>query len=196
MGYRVQITTCIHKSICNNVEEGIQHIEDMIHLCDDLGVQSLNFHPILKVGTARDSWIDDTEVNPLVWIDIYQKMMEKLPEMDHQVKVRMPQRYIEEDKYTAKNEYCPLRMGERVLIMPNGDLKICAFNIGTPYRVGGYDMSCVRFEEEHNELEQLKQIESGCCNQSSPKGFRPLCMSYKPNQQEIVWDDLRENGII
>lgn len=196
LGYRVQITSCIHKEVCNNADEGIKQIENMIQLCDLLGVHSLNFHPILKVGVARDNWIDDTEINPLVWLEIYQKMMERLKVMNHQVEVRLPMRYVEEQLFTENHSYCPLRIGERVLIMPNGDLKICAFNIGTPFCFGHFSDKEIRYETNYNEYEKMKKCTIGCCNQISPNGLKALCMSYKPNQNEVVWRSLKEEGVV
>ena len=193
LGYRVQITTCVHIDVCSTVNDGIRQIENMIRLCDSLGVHSLNFHPILKVGIERDSWIDHTDINPSIWLEVYRKMVERLETLDHHVAVRLPMRYVEESNFTKDHTYCPLRMGERVLIMPDGQLKVCAFNIGNPYCLARFERDgSITYEELYNECDKLKNYNTGCCSQHSPKGLRALCMSYKPNQEEAVWCALRE----
>ncbi len=188
--YRVQITTCVHRGVCDSVQKGVQQIENMIRFCDLLGVHALNFHPILKVGAARDNWIDNTEVEPQIWLAVYREMTDRLKNMKHSVEVRLPMRYIERHLFTEEYDYCPLRIGERVLIMPNGQLKICAFNIGTPYCIAQYNRDHIEYETTYNEIEKLKNCDSVCSNQISPDGLQALCMSYKPNQNEAVWHAL------
>lgn len=194
LGYKVQITTCVHREICKSVKEGIYQIENMIHLCESLGVTSLNFHPILKVGVARDEWIDYTEIDPYVWVDIYREMLIRLDRMKSKVSVRVPMRYVESESFTEEYDYCPLNMGERALIMPDGQIKICAFNIGTRFCLARFSNDHVIYEPNYNEYEKAKGCDNVCCNQTSPHGFRALCMSYKPNQNEVVWHNLEREG--
>lgn len=194
LGYRVQITMCVHKGICNDVKTGIYHIENMIHFCDSLGVHSLNFHPILKAGVARDNWIDNTEIEPQIWVQVYQEMLDRLNNKNYRVEVRLPMRYIESKLFTEEHDYCPLKMGERVLIMPDGQLKICAFNIGTPVCFARFNNNNIEYESIYNEYEKIKKCNVTCCNQVPPDGFQALCMSYKPNQNEAVWHALGRRG--
>lgn len=196
LGYRVQITSCVHRNICGDVETGVRQIEEMIRLCDSLGVHSLNFHPILKVGIARDNWIDNTEIEPEVWLTVYRQMINRLAIIDHNVDVRLPMRYIESDLAKDEHNYCPLRMGERVLIMPDGQLKICAFNIGTPYCFARFNCDSIEYELVNNEYERVDKQKMGCSCQVSPNGLSALCMSYKPNQNEAVWNVLKKGGAI
>ena len=196
LGYRVQITMCVHNEICTDVKSGIYQIENMISFCDSLGIHSLNFHPILKAGVARDNWIDNTEIDPLIWLEVYREMRNRLKNMEHRVEVRLPMRYIENELFTEEYDYCPLKMGERVLIMPDGQLKVCAFNIGTPICFARFNNNCVEYELIHNEYEQIKCCDTVCCNQTPPDGFHALCMSYKPNQNEVVWRTLRKESIL
>lgn len=196
LGYRVQITTCVHRDICSDVETGVRQIEDMILLCDSLGVHSLNFHPILKAGIARDNWIDNTEIEPEVWLKVYRQVISRLATIDHRVDVRLPMRYIESDLAEDGHNYCPLKMGERVLIMPDGQLKICAFNIGTPYCFARFNCGAIEYEIANNEYEKVDSRKTGCSCQTAPDGLSALCMSYKPNQNEAVWNVLRRGGVV
>ena len=92
--------------------------------------------------------------------------------------------------------YCPLEMGERALIMPDGQIKVCAFTIGTDACVARYDSERVYFEEKNNETTQIGTLDKGflCYNQkTNSESLIPLCMSYKPYQSELVWEDIK-NG--
>lgn len=191
LGYHVQVTTCVHIDVCRSVKDGVRQIEEMIRLCDSLGIHSLNFHPILKVGTARDNWIDHTEIDPSIWLAVYREIIAHLKTMNHHVQIRLPMRYIENEYFTSDYDYCPLRMGERVLIMPNGQLKVCAFNIGNPYCIARFYSDTIQYETSFNEINCLEKCDYGCCIQTAPEGLRALCMSYKPNQWEVVWNILR-----
>lgn len=196
LGYRVQVTSCVHREICGDVKSGVEQIENMVRFCDSLGVHSLNFHPILKVGVARDNWLDDTEIEPHVWLQVYREVISRLDSMEHRVEVRLPMRYIESGLYTDEYDYCPLKMGERLLIMPDGQLKVCAFNIGTPFCVARFNNESIEYELQYNEIEKLRKSRFICCNQSAPEGLQALCMSYKPNQNEAVWCSIRGNDTI
>lgn len=197
-GYRVQITMCVHNSICTSVEAGINNIEKMILFAASLGVSAINFHPILKVGIARDNWIDNTDINPNVWVMVYRAIQEKSFNNEYPISVRLPMRFVEKNIYeknTDKFSYCPLQLAERALVMPDGTIKVCAFTIGTPYHIANYDKSnFTLFTEEYSEFSLSKKIpekKSHCFFQElAIDGFIPLCMSYKPYQKEIVWNEL------
>ena len=189
LGYKVQITTCFHNVLCSDVDTGIESILRIISLCDEIGVQSLNLHPILKVGAERDKWIGDTEINPHLWLKIYYRMLDVLQKAHHKVNVRLPMRYVEESLQSKSHDYCPLKMGERALVMPDNTIKVCAFNIGAPYCVARFSKTSILYEKKYNELSELDDS-SICCNQTSPDDLSALCMSYKPNQNEIVWSSI------
>jgi len=128
-GYNVQITSCVHKYSCPNAKEGLLNLKSMIKFAQELGVKSINFHPILKVGVARDSWINETNIEVTDWNEIYNKMLEILPWDNDSIKVRIPMRFVNRSlvvKNRNKYHYCPVDMGERALIMPDGQIKVCA----------------------------------------------------------------------
>ena len=201
LGYKVQITMCVHKEVCSSVETGIKNIEKMIAFAASLGVSSINFHPILKVGIARDSWIDNTNISVDDWVMIYQVMQKRISDNIYPISVRLPMRFAEKNTYKQnidKFSYCPLQLAERALIMPDGTIKVCAFTIGTPYHIADYDQQSLRLYtgeyseysicEEHN---NMKTCESNCIFQKIESNrFVPLCMSYKPYQKEVVWNEI------
>lgn len=199
LGYNVQITSCVHKYSCPNAEIGLNNLKAMICFAQDLGVKSINFHPILKVGIARDNWIDSTDISISDWNAIYTQMLSVLPWDNDLIKVRIPMRFVDsgviaqnKDKY----HYCPVDMGERALIMPDGQIKVCAFTIGTQGCVARYDKNGIFFEQKENETMKIGTLIGNqvCYNQTGDySNFVPLCMSYKPYQTEMVWEDVN-NG--
>lgn len=199
LGYNVQITSCVHKYSCPNAETGLRNLKAMICFAQELGVKSINFHPILRVGIERDNWIESTDISILDWKTIYNQMLSILPWDNELIKVRIPMRFVDTSSVIQNKEqyhYCPVDMGERALIMPDGQIKVCAFTIGTQECVARYDKNRIVFEQNENETRKIgtlseKQV---CYNQNVDCGDNvPLCMSYKPNQNEIVWMDVK-NG--
>jgi len=187
LGFRVQITTCFHNGLCTDVDTGVKNILRIASLCDEIGVQSFNLHPILKIGAKRDNWIGNTEIEPHLWLEIYHKTLRVLHETSHKVSVRLPMRYVKKGLQNESHNYCPLKMGERALIMPDGTIKVCAFNIGTSYCLAKFTANHIEHEQNNNELSKLDGSKTICCNQSSPNDLCNLCMSYKPQQDEPVW---------
>lgn len=196
LGYNVQITSCVHKYSCPNAETGLRNIKLLISYAQELGVKSINFHPILKVGIARDHWIDSTEINPSDWMEIYHQMLSIFPWDNDIIKVRIPMRFANQALVANDKEkyyYCPLDMGERALIMPDGQIKVCAFTIGTQECVARYDKDGIYYEQYNNELKKIGSLTDNqvCYNQHGEfDGNIPLCMSYKPYQNEIIWKDI------
>lgn len=198
-GYKVQITSCVHKYSCPDIYEGIENLKKMILFAEQLGVYSINFHPILKVGIDRDTWIENTDIMPDTWKSIYEELIRMILDDEFKIKVRIPMRFCQKKNAILSREryfYCPLEMAERALIMPDGQIKVCAFTIGTNSCVARYDSKAVRFEEKNNELAQIGTLDKGvlCYNQKiDSETLIPLCMSYKPYQSELVWEDIK-NG--
>ncbi len=195
-GYNVQITSCVHKFSCPNAEVGLQNLKDMIVFAKELGVKSINFHPILKVGIARDNWIDSTNIAVSDWQEVYNQMLSILPWDNDSIKVRIPMRFAtvsQVENNIEKYHYCPVDMGERALIMPDGQIKVCAFTIGTQECVARYSIDGIIFEQNNNETNKIGSLDGNqvCYNQTCGySGIIPLCMSYKPYQTEIIWKDI------
>lgn len=195
-GYNVQITSCVHNYSCMNKKSGVQNIDNMIRFCEKLGIDTINFHPILKVGVSRDAWIDNTNITFELWRNIYDEILKKTLSNEYSINVRLPMRGIENDSLKLDYEkyfYCPLDMGERALIMPNNQIKVCAFTIGSDYCVAKFNSENVTWcEDVFNETKQLENLDENtlCAMQKTDsKELTPLCMSYKPYQKEIVWKD-------
>lgn len=198
LGYNVQITSCVHKYSCPNAKTGLKNLKSMICFAQELGVNSINFHPILKVGIARDNWIDETDISVSDWKFIYTQMLSAFPWDNDSIKVRIPMRFVDSNSIIQDKEkyhYCPVDMGERALIMPDGQIKVCAFTIGTQECIARYDINGIIFEQKNNEIWKTGTLTENqvCYNQIGNYGDNvPLCMSYKPYQTEIVWKDINK----
>jgi MoaA/NifB/PqqE/SkfB family radical SAM enzyme len=192
-GYRVQITCCMHNGMTQGSD--VDHaLERMIRFAEREGASQVNFHPLFKVGAKRDSWTGDTEIAPRDWMMGYEVIRRRVEQGAYSIDVRLPQRFVSVKEHRRRAEYfdyCPVRDGERVLIHPDGSLRICALNIGAKSRIGYFDREAMLWEEEHNELEACLAT-SGCANQRGvPDGTCALCMSFKPRQVEPVWNRIR-----
>lgn len=197
LGYNVQITSCVHRKSCPTPAIGMQNIHEMILFAQSLGVNTINFHPIIRSGIARDSWIEDTDIDPLTWVAIYNHIKENIANGIYQIHVRIPMRF-EQTSILEKNKdkyfYCPLHLGERALIMPDGQIKVCAFTIGTERCIARYTSEGIRFEQKDNEAFSLSEPPQGVCyNQVGLEHLTPLCMSFKPDQDEFVWNLLKSS---
>lgn len=201
-GVKIQITTCVHRDMCPDAKSGFENISKMIDFSESLGVETLNFHPILKVGIPRDEWIDNTNIDLSIWNEIYERIQENSAMGMYRVNLRIPKRFVGREQYSIHRDsysYCPLKLGERALIMPDGTIKVCAFSIGTNNHICEYDIDGLYYNEiaSCNEINLLRQHDDvhgtfyHCLYQTlNDEEFVPLCMSYKPNQNELVWNDL------
>ena len=197
LGYNVQITSCVHKYSCPDSEKGLENLISMVAFAQKLGAKSINFHPILKVGIDRDSWIDSTNIEISDWKQIYNQMISAFPVYNQKINIRIPMRFVDKDlveNNIEKYHYCPLEMGERALIMPDGQIKVCAFTIGTDKCVARFNKDGICYEGINNELQMIGKLDKSrlCYNQKGRfDGNIALCMSYKPYQEEIVWKDIK-----
>jgi molybdenum cofactor biosynthesis enzyme MoaA len=201
LGYRVQITTCVHNVLCPDPDTGFDNMVSMIRFAEGLGVRAINFHPILMAGIPRDGWIDGTDIPAASWMQIYRRLRQEISSASFSVAVRLPARFVGLNEYLANSDsydYCPVRMGERVLILPDGSLKICAFEIGTPNSVAHFSNGTITMAQQNNEIAKIAAFDPSCgpCMNQRPSepSLVPLCMSFKPHQRELVWSTMRADA--
>jgi MoaA/NifB/PqqE/SkfB family radical SAM enzyme len=180
----VSVTTCVHRG---NVEA----LDKMIEFVASLGVRELNFHPLFKMGIARDHFSGDTDITPTQWVEQYEHITERSEAGAYPIPVRLPRRFVDNAEYAAtpwQYDYCPTLMGERILIHPDGDMRICALCIGTPLRIATYSDNGVIFCGDQSEISPERRARKPCMSQQRDFGnLIPLCISYKPRQDEYVW---------
>jgi len=195
LGYHVDITACVHKLNAGRDIDGELLLHKLILFAESLGVKRINFHPIFKMGVPRDTWIGDLDIQPEEWLKIFREIQHKIDDNEYKIIVRIPQRFVTKDEFNNEPEYygyCPVKLGERVLVHPDGIIRICALMIGSPYGVARfYDNKIVWDESNTNETINHKLNESTpCANQRRNFGkYLPLCISFKPRQEEIIWKE-------
>jgi len=197
LGYRVDITCCIHKELLKRDKNGELLLDSMIHFAEKLGINRINFHDLFKTGIPRDVWTENLDPSIEDWIKAYGEIQRKIDMGKYKIPVRIPQCFITREEFDKNPEYygyCPAKLGERVLIHPNGIIRICSLMIGTPYGIAKfYEDKIVWDDGPTNELRDHKLDQNTpCTNQSKSKAFEnlvPLCVSFKPRQNEFIWQE-------
>lgn len=195
LGYNVTITCCIHRKL---LKGSYKNIEKMIRFVESLGIKTLNFHVLFKSGFPMDTWTEKTDIPWKQWVKIYPKVYKKIENNKYKISVRIPQRLVKKKEFAKNANYygfCPAKLGERVLVHPNGIIRICSGMIGTPYGVARFSKNKITWDySDTNELRDHNiKVLTPCTNQSKSKNFGeylPLCFSLKPKQKEIVWEKL------
>jgi len=192
-GLRVTITACVHKL-------NIDRLGRVISYYQDVGVKEINLHPMFKVGIDRDKFTGGNHLEPGEWIKKYKEIRKDIENDRYSVIVRLSPRFV---SYGEGYSYCPMRMGERVLVHPNGDIRVCALCIGSRFRIASYNEKEIAWDNENNEFneERIKTSRHFCPSQTKEfDGLTPVCISFKPGQKEFVWekekyDELHEEVI-
>lgn len=193
LGYKTQITCCIHKGLTKK-DRGELGILRMIKFAESLGVEQINFHDLLKTGVPRDTWTG--EVAPSYKSYILAIKAVKFYMLKHRkIKIRLPIRLIKASVFKRNPEYygyCSGKQKDRVLVFPDGTIRICSLLIGSPYHVATYDENGIHFNNSPtNELVRYNErINSPCSmgkNLSKEKEFVLLCVAFKPKQDEYIW---------
>ena len=196
LGYKVTITCCVQKLFFERDNSGMLKLEKMIRFAEELGVHQINFHDLFKVGIPMDTWTGKFAPEISEWPDIYDELINKVRAREFAIKVRLPQCFITKQEFNRNPEfygYCPVKMGERVMVHPNGVIRICSNLICTGYGVARYTENSIEWDKTHNnELagHDLK-VDTPCTNRSRHKKYGnlvPLCFSFKPDQEEHVWN--------
>ncbi len=197
LGYTVDITSCIHPMLLQKDKNGQLEIENMILFAQDLGVRNINFHVLFKHGFPMDTWTEDTAVKPEDWIIARDILADKVAAGKFGVHVRIPYHFVTKEEFDSNPKYygyCPAKLGERVLIHPDGQIRICSGLISSKYCVAKYYDDKIVWEEGYlNELSDHDMDNpTPCTNQSKSMNcgdYCPLCFSFKPYQREYVWQN-------
>jgi MoaA/NifB/PqqE/SkfB family radical SAM enzyme len=198
LGYRVDLTSCVHKGNVGRDENGERIIDRSIHWATSLGVSRINFHPLFKMGTARDSWTEETDILPLEWVSLYSEIRANIDKGKYAIPVRIPMRFVTQQQFSEDPGYysfCPVKNGDRVLVHANGLIQICALMNGVPISVARFSSSSqsvrIIWENLRNELQEFKFTageDHPCPVMLNNFGsLVPLCISFKPRQDEFIW---------
>jgi len=195
LGHRVVVTCCVHRGFLAASCGPVRMVERFVELMDDMGVHQVNFHPVFKMGVARDAWTGETDIPPETWVRIQRALAKNMKDGRYQVLLRLPSRFITEAEFKINAQYygyCSVKLGERILVHPDGRLRTCALSIGSPYGVGTYDDRRITWDEsKYNEvlLQNMKSATPCIVQHWHAEGLVPLCISLKPNQDEFVWNE-------
>lgn len=195
LNYRVDITCCLHKGLLKKDKDGKLLLGSMIHFAEKLGVSRINFHDLFKTEIPRDTWTGNLNFSTEEWLRVYKEIEFNIKTGEYKIPVRVPQCFVTQDEFGGNPEYygyCPAKMGERVLIHPNGIIRVCSLLICTPYGIAKfYENKIIWDDGPTNELRDHKfDQNTPCTNQNKSKKFGnlvPLCVSFKPKQEEFVW---------
>lgn len=199
LGYKCDITCCIHKGLIKRTQVGNLYIEEMIAFARNLGVHTINFHDLFKSGIPRDVWTGNIDVSINEWFNVWREIQPKLDGNEYGIPVRVPQGFTTKERFDCNQQYygyCSAKLGDRALIHPNGIIRVCSLMIGTPYGVGRYDENKITWDDSStNELgaHDMNSL-TPCTHQSKAnyyQSFVPLCVSFKPRQNEYAWNLLQ-----
>lgn len=211
IGYEVHITTCVYNKLLEKDINGDFLLERVMHLGEELNVQTVNFHVLINDGTPIETWQGGLYCTPSIWEEAYKTINQNINNNKYKVHVRIPTTFISEEEFNNNKPYygfCPVKLGERVLVHPDGIIRICSALLASKYGIATFNNFQIRWNDgKTNELTDHKLGEyTPCTNRgkvSYGKGRCVLCFSFKPNQNEPVWKnqtkwDLRniEEGVL
>jgi hypothetical protein len=167
----------------------------MIRFAEVLGVHQINFHDLFKVGIPMDTWTGNFAPAPQDWVPLYQELSRKVKSGDFQIAVRLPQCFVTRSEFARNPDYygyCPVKLGERVMVHPNGTIRICSNLICTAYGVATWSNGRIGWERSNANKMTGHEMDrqTPCTNRSRHKKYGdlvPLCFSFKPGQEEYVW---------
>ena len=195
LNYNVNITCCIHKML---VERNIQnelYIVEMIKFVQNLGVKKINFHDLFKGGIPRDFYTGHHDITIEKWFDVWKELQRKIENQEFRISIRVPQSFVSQDEFDLNPQYygyCSAKTADRILVHPNGIMRVCSLMIGTPYGVARYYDNKIVWDDGYtNELGAHDMGKcTACTNQAKANKsnkFLPLCVSFKPKQNEFIW---------
>lgn len=197
LGYKVDITSCVYNAMLKKDSNGEYILERFIYLAENLKINRINFHALIKDGTPIDTWTGDLYVSISRWVNAYTSIMNNILKNKYNISVRIPKTFITKKEFDCNPEYfgfCPAKLGERILVHPNGILRICSGLLCSPYCIADYtDRKILWNNRKTNELIDHKLSMLTPCTNRSKKNYGkyyPLCFSFKPKQDEFVYNSL------
>jgi molybdenum cofactor biosynthesis enzyme MoaA len=195
-GYTVDVTTCVHRKLAEQSPGGEYPLHEMILFAEGLGVRRINFHVLFKHGFPMDTWTDETDITWSQWVPLHSRLLRHVQSGSYSIEVRLPQHFVsprEFQRHPKYYSYCPVKLGERILAHPDGILRICSGLISSQYGVGRFFDKRISWDNSgtNETRDHIPTDATPCTNQCKSMdagNLFPLCFSFKPRQQEIVWD--------
>lgn len=198
LGYKCDVTCCIHKDLINRDDEGNLYLDRMIRFAEEINLNRINFHDLFKANIPRDCWSGTIDITVDDWFNVWNEIQKLIESGRYNIPVRIPQSFTTKDRFSQNEQYygyCSAKLGERALVHPNGIIRVCSLMIGTPYGIARYYEDKIEWDYSNtNELgDHDMEMMTPCTHQH--KGglidpFLPVCVSFKPKQDEFVWNKL------
>lgn len=77
LGYKVDVTCCVHRENVGRSQDSEFLIELMIRFTEKIGVKRINFHPLFKMDIPRDEWAGETDISLELWLELYEEINSK-----------------------------------------------------------------------------------------------------------------------
>jgi MoaA/NifB/PqqE/SkfB family radical SAM enzyme len=198
LGVQTSITCCIHRYLVDANDEGITGVERVIRLGEELGVGTVNFHDLFKAGVPMDTWTGDFNTTVEQHVEMYEAVRPKIDRGDFKVDVRLPQCFVRRSTFESKPQYfgyCPVKLGERVMIHSDGIIRICSNLICSSFGTAYYTADTITWNSTpSNEMSRHDLTRMTPCTNRSQNmkygDYVPLCFSFKPGQTERSWNAL------
>ena len=207
-GIPCSITCCIHRDLVAPSTRGEYGVERVIRLGEALGVQTVNFHDLFKAGVPMDTWTGSFDTTVEEHVGMYTEVRRRVEEGAFAVNVRLPQCFVRKEEFDRNPEYygyCPVKMGERVMVHSDGVIRICSNLICSSFGSGRWEEARILWNRgsSNEAIHHDMGAYTPCTNRSKNRSYGdyvPLCFSFKPNQEEHVWqglgwDDRRTVGL-
>ena len=144
-----------------------------------------------------DTWTGDFAPSINEWVVMYEYLSNLISENKFGIDVRLPQCFVPKEVFSSNPEYygyCPVKLGERVMVHPNGIIRVCSNLICTGFGSARYSDKKIQWENTHNNGLAAHEIDvdTPCTNRSRHRKYGnlvPLCFSFKPNQIEYIWKE-------
>jgi len=195
-GLNVHVTSCVTKQAVNEVGSILSFLEKMISFCIENCVRAVNFHGVFEMGVPMDTWTGGTHIDPLEWREAARIIGKKIEAGEYSINVRLPLHVIERKVFESNEKYygyCPCKLGERALIHPDGNIRVCSSLLSTTYGVALFNENSIIWNDYNNELYNHKpNVHTPCTNQAKMNigSLVPVCFSIKPSQKEYVWEKM------
>ena len=197
-GVRCSITCCIHRELVSNGPGGLYGVDRVIELAERLGAATVNFHDLFKAGVPMDAWTGSFDTTVEQHVRMYNDVRRRIESGAYSIEVRLPQCFVSREEFDRNPSYygyCPVKLGERVMVHSDGVIRICSNLICSSFGIGRFEEGRIVWNRaaSNETLHHRLQEDTPCTNRSKNRSYGkyvPLCFSFKPNQLEPVWQEL------
>lgn len=159
-GYDVEITTTIQR-------DNLHTIDNIITLCNELGVKRINFHIVSAIGYASVHNISITEKEIINIISIINK--------HNDIKITYPK------SISIGEHKCFARLMNRFSIFPNGDVHLCALHFTNKPVFKINNNGCLKYQNEKR---------YGYCSKNSCQRMKQIVQYEFDNNHACIYDKI------